>query len=274
MSNTEKNNDAENKSNTENIVIKKSTYYNILKGIVIALVIISFLGGYSLGTFDDSSSFTKDDLKYILSNIESVPPSPQPTRIPSPPTQIIEIILDDDEPFKGKIDAPITIVEFSDFQCPFCSRFAEQTLPLLEENYIDTGKIKFIYQDFPLANIHPNAKLTHIAAECADEQEKFWEYHDMLFVNQRQWSSLNVNALDSQLKQYANTLGLNPLIFESCLGSSEIASEIDEDILQGTQYGATGTPTFFIGTSENGYVKLVGAQPYAVFQSIIDDHLK
>ncbi len=279
MSKTTNNDDIENMNNDQHITIKKSTYYNIIKGVVAVIIIVSFIGGYSLGTLDDSNSLTVKDLKEILSTVESARiPVPQPTQIPSPslqiPTpQITEIILGDD-PVKGNTDAPITMVEFSDFQCPFCARFFQQTLPLLEENYIDTGKIKFVYKDLPLDNIHPNARLTHIAAECADEQEKFWEYHDILFENQGQWGRLSASALDSQLKQYAATLGLDSAIFDSCLVSSEIANEVDEDILQGAQYGATGTPTFFIGNNEKGYVKLVGAQPYVAFQNILDNQLK
>jgi len=268
---SETNNSTENINTEKNIIIKKSTYYNIIKVVVVVISIASFIGGYSFGTFDNSDSISPEELQEILSKIESAP-AIQPTQILEPPPQLIEIVLGDD-PIKGNADAPITIVEFSDFQCPFCARFFEQTLPLLEENYINTGKVNLAYQDLPLANIHPNARLTHIAAECADEQEKFWKYHDMLFENQGQWSSLSANALDSQLKQYAVMLGLDSTSFESCLVSPEIANEVDEDILQGTQYGATGTPTFFIGNQETGYVKLVGAHPYATFQNIIDSQL-
>ena len=276
MSEKNKNEDTSisNNINHNNITIKRSTYNNLIKGIIATIAIAAFAGGYSLGTFGDSD-VTREELKEILSEIEIKPaqasqPVQQPTQ---PPSQIIQISLDDD-PVKGDADAPITIVEFSDFQCPFCNRFFQQTLPLLEENYIDTGKIKLVYRDLPLDNIHPNARLAHISAECADEQGKFWEYHDMLFENQAQWSKLSPTDLDSQLKQYASSLGLNSVSFESCLGSQTIADEVNADYLQGVSYGATGTPTFFIGTQEDGFTKLVGAQPYAVFQSVIDNQLK
>jgi len=271
---TKNNISTENINNEKNITIKKSTYYNIVKGIVAVITIVSFIGGYSLGsleTHDYSDSISAETLKEMLSKLESAPVL-QPTQISTPP-QTIQVSFDDD-PIKGDPDAPLTIVEFSDFQCPFCGQFFQQTLPSIEKNYIDTGKVNFVYRDMPLYNIHPNVGSVHIASECAHEQEKFWEYHDMLFKNQVQWSSLSANSLDFQLKQYAATLGLNSTSFESCLVSPELANEIEQDILHGTQYGVTGTPTFFIGNQENGYVKLVGAQPYIAFQNIIDGQLK
>ena len=178
MNESQQNNE---EASNKNITIKKSTYNNLIKGIVAAIAIAAFVGGYSLGALDDTNYVSEEKLKEMLSEIESAP-TPQPTQIPTLPPQVIKITVSDD-PVKGDADAPITVVEFSDFQCPFCSRFFEQTLPLLEKNYINTGKIKLVYQDLPLDNIHPNARPAHIAAECADEQEKFWEYHDVLFTN-------------------------------------------------------------------------------------------
>ena len=169
--------------NEAKITIKKSTYNNLLKGVIAAIAVAAFFGGYSIGTLDDSnSSVTQEELKAIISEIEIKTIPTQQTQIQTQPTapQIFQVSLDDD-PVKGNPNAPVTVVEFSDFQCPFCSRFFQQTLPLIEENYIDTGKIKFVYKDLPLDNLHPNARAAHIAAECADEQGKFWEYHDVLF---------------------------------------------------------------------------------------------
>ncbi len=263
-------------SSNENITIKKSTYNNLLKGIVAAITITAFLGGYSLGTLNDSSSdVTSEELKEIISEIEiKTATAPQPTQQPSQlaAPQVFMVSLDDD-PFKGNADAPITIVEFSDFQCPFCSRFFDQTLPAIEENYINTGKVKLVYKDLPLDNLHPNARPAHIAAECADEQGKFWGYHDILFENQAQWNKLTSTDLSSQLNEYATTLGLNSASFDSCLLSQDIADEVNADTLQASSYGATGTPTFFIGNEEDGFIKLVGAQPFSAFQRVIDEQL-
>ncbi len=269
------NNEFSSSSEDTKITIKKSTYNNMLKGIVAAIAIATFLGGYAVGTLDGGSdSLSADEIKDIISELESKATTPQLAQTPSQPSapQIFQVSLDDD-PVKGDPNAPVTVVEFSDFQCPFCSRFFTQTLPALQENYIDTGKIKLVYKDLPLDNLHPNARPAHIAAECADEQGKFWEYHDVLFENQGQWSRLSSADLNSQLNQYATSMGLNSVSFDSCLSSPSMADEVNADFLQAASYGVTGTPTFFIGNEKNGFIKLVGAQPYAAFQAAIDAQL-
>ncbi len=260
--------------NEAKITIKKSTYNNMLMAIIAAVAIAAFFGGISIGTFDDSDSgLTGEQLKEILSEIKTAP-TPQPTQqSPQPSAPQIFTVSFDGEPVKGNPDAPVTVVEFSDFQCPFCSRFFEQTLPLIEENYIDTGKIKFVYKDFPLDNLHPNARSAHIAAECADEEGKFWEYHDVLFQKQAEWQRLASSDLDITLSQFAVDLGMQAASFESCMESQDIADEVNQDVLEAAKYGATGTPTFFIGNEKDGFIKLVGAQPYAAFQRAIDEQL-
>ena len=275
--NTEEKNEFQSPNTEENkITIKKSSYNRMLKGMIAAIAIATFLGGYSIGTLDNSDSvITSDELKEIISEIEiKTAPSPQPTQQPTQPTapQIFRVSLDDD-PVKGNPNAPVTIIEFSDFQCPFCSRFFDQTLPALEKNYINTGKVKLVYRDLPLDSLHPNARPVAIAAECADEQGKFWEYHDILFDNQAEWNRLSSADLSSQLNQYATTLRLESASFDSCLSSQSMADEVNADYLQAASYGATGTPTFFIGNEKDGFIKLVGAQPFASFQAVIDAQL-
>ncbi len=247
---------------------KKNSNGNLLKGMVAAIAIAAFLGGYSLGGFDNSDTVTKEDLEEILLNMqqEENKPVPQADNANAP----VFISLDDD-PVKGDPDAPITIVEFSDFQCPFCSRFYQQTLPLIEENFIQTGKAKLVYRDMPLS-IHANAVPAHIAAECADEQNAFWDYHDILFDRQAEWQRLGSTALAEKLNAYASELNLKPS-FESCLSSSQFESEIAADFSDARKYGASGTPTFFVGNDDIGYVKLVGAQPYSAFESVINSQL-
>ncbi len=269
----------DNRNEEKNITIKKSTYNNLRKGMIAAIAIITFLGGYAIGTLDDNSNsyVTNEDLKEIISEIETkaaAAPAPQPAQIPTQPTapQVFRVSLDDD-PVKGNPDAPVTVVEYSDFQCPFCLRFFQQTLPLIEENYIDTGKIKFVYKDLPLDSLHPNARAAHIAAECADEQGKFWKYHDVLFKKQPQWSNLASSELQNKFTEFATDMGLKAAKFKSCMQSPNIADEVNKDTLEAASYGATGTPTFFIGNEENGFVKLVGAQPYQTFQAVIDSRL-
>lgn len=258
--------------------VKKSTNNNLLKVMVISIAIATFLAGFTLGNNlnGPEPEITKEDIRALEEKIENLKlpiSSPQPAQTAQPnQPQIFRISLDDD-PFKGDPDAPVIIVEFSDFQCPFCSRFFQQTLPQLEENYINTGKVKFVYRDLPLDSLHPNARPTHIAAECADEQGKFWEYHDILFENQGQWNRLASEDLENSLKQYAQDLSLDVPSFETCLSSDEIADEVNKDVLDARSYGATGTPTFFIGTEKDGFIKLVGAQPYSSFQREIDSQL-
>jgi len=166
----------------------------------------------------------------------------------------------DDDPVLGDQNAPVTIIEFSDFECPFCGRFFSNTLPQLTREYIDTGKVKLVYRDFPLS-FHPNAQKAAEAGECADDQGKFWEMHDKIFENQKAMSVVD-------LKSYAASLGLDTSEFNSCLDSGKHAKEIQKDISDGSKYGASGTPTFFI----NG-IKLVGAQPFSAFQQIIESEL-
>ena len=227
---------------------------------------------------DEGSDISKEELKEIISEIEinSVPQQliPQPTQQPLLPSNApIRGVTIDDDPVKGDPNAPVTIIEYSDYQCPFCSRFYEQTLPLIQENYIDTGKVKFVYKDMPIDSLHPNARAAHIAAECADEQGKYWEYHDTLFENQSQWSNISSLELKEKLTQYATDLRLQTPSFESCMVSNSILEEVINDGFEAAQYGATGTPSFLIGNEDNGYTLVVGAQPFVVFQNAIDAQL-
>ena len=182
--------------------------------------------------------------------------SPPVQAAPTPPSPTAEVSIDDDA-ILGNRDAPVTIIEFSDYECPFCGRFHEQTFPQIKEEYIDTGKVRFVFRDFPLS-FHENAQKASEAAECADEQGKFWEYNEILFKNQ---DKLAV----SDLKDYAKGLGLDETEFNSCLDSGKMASEVAKDMSEGQAYGVKGTPAFFI----NG--KLIsGAQPLSAFKQAID----
>lgn len=169
----------------------------------------------------------------------------------------IQVNLDDDA-MKGNKDATVTIVTFSDYQCPFCSR-AEATVDEVMKKY--DGKLKLVFRDFPL-EFHNNAKGAAQASECAEEQGKFWEMHRAMFADQ--------NKLDNtSLVATAGTIGLNVDAFKSCLESGKYASEVDKDMEEGKEYGVTGTPAFFI----NG-IMLEGAQPIEAFSQIIDAELK
>jgi len=174
----------------------------------------------------------------------------------------------DDDAYLGDKDAPVVMIEFSDYQCPFCRSFWRDTLPLIKSEYINKGKIKFVYRDFPLDSIHPGAKQAAEASECAREQDKFWEMHDKIFSEQDKQGGGTAQFGASDLKKWANDLGLNTSKFNSCLDSGKYAEEVAKDLSNGQAAGITGTPGFFI----NGKL-VVGAQPFSAFKSIIDKEL-
>jgi protein-disulfide isomerase len=158
----------------------------------------------------------------------------------------------------GPKDAPVTIVEFSDFQCPFC-KSATATVKQILDKY--PGKVRLVFRDYPLVSIHPLAPKAHEAARCAAEQGKFWEYHDLLFER-------SPRLAPQELKQYAQDLKLDAAAFGQCLDTGKYVAEVDRDTQEGMSLGLTGTPSFFI----NGR-QLVGAQPITAFQKIIDGEL-
>lgn len=166
-------------------------------------------------------------------------------------------IEEDDDPVLGPDDAPITIIEFSDFRCPYCQRFRAETFDALLQAY--PGQIRFIYRDFPVVGGFEAA----VAAECADEQGEYWAFHDLLFSGEI--SDLTREAF----LIYAERLALDLDTFESCLDDESIASEVEADAVYAAGLGVTGTPTFFI----NG-IPLIGAQPLNVFAQIIDAELE
>ena len=169
----------------------------------------------------------------------------------------------DDDPMLGDPEAPVLIVEFSDYQCPFCRRFEVETMPQLIQAYVDTGKVRLTFRDFPLTQIHANALPAALASECADEQGSFWPYHDLLFARQSDWAQSN--DIKTTLVQYAVELALDESAFSACLRENRYLEEVQHDFSEGVSYGITGTPSFFI----NGK-KLVGAVPFSEFQSAID----
>jgi protein-disulfide isomerase len=159
---------------------------------------------------------------------------------------------------RGDVNAPVTIIEFSDFQCPFC-KTAQPTLNSILAKY--KGRVKLAFLDFPLQEIHPQAESAAEAARCAGEQGKFWEFHDALFSDQ-------AKLKPSDLAAHARALGLDEKAFQTCLASGKYKEKIEADIQEGVRAGVGGTPAFFI----NG-VFLNGAQPQAEFEKIIDSQL-
>jgi protein-disulfide isomerase len=158
----------------------------------------------------------------------------------------------------GPKDAPIELIEFSDYQCPFCGR-SQETVGKVLSTY--QGKIHHVFMDFPLSAIHPFAKPAAVASHCAEEQNKFQKYHDTLFARQKELSNDN-------FKKWAGELGLDTAPFEQCLGSQKFDDRIQRSLAAGEVVGITGTPGFFV----NG-IAIKGAQPFEVFQRTIDDEL-
>lgn len=171
-----------------------------------------------------------------------------------------------DSPFLGDKNAKITIVEFADFRCPFCERFYQDAEKQIIANYVNTGKAKFVFKHY--AFLGQESTWASEAAECANEQGKFWEYHNWLYDNQAPESDLAYYSKTNLIK-YAGKVGLDTNKFSSCLNSDKYSGRVSTDLSQGQTAGVTGTPTVFI----NGQ-SIVGAQPFSVFKAIIDSELK
>jgi len=173
---------------------------------------------------------------------------------------------------KGDQNARVTLIELSDYQCPYCSRYFQQTLPQLERDYIKTGKLKYVFIDFPIETLHPSALTASIAARCAGEQGKYWEMHDRLFANHQDLAAANMIL-------HAQAIQMDVPKFSQCLDSKKYESEIRDKVAEMKQAGVNGTPTFFLGlTSPNDpKVKIVsalnGAKSYDSFKALIDNLL-
>ena len=177
---------------------------------------------------------------------------------PSPPARVdMEI---GDSPVKGSENAPVTMIEFSDFECPFCARFYTDALSQIQTEYIDTGKVKLAYKHLPLP-FHPEAKPAALASECAREQGKFWEYHDIIFENQAMLGT-------AKYKEWADQLGLDKKKFDQCFDSGKYNERIEKDLADAERAGLSGTPAFLI----NGK-PVVGALPFQEFKTAIEAEL-
>ncbi len=174
--------------------------------------------------------------------------------------------------FKGQRDAQVALIEFSDYQCPFCARHFSHTFPRIEDDYVKTGKVKYVFRDFPIQSIHPQAIKAHEAARCAGGQGKYWEMHDRLFANR------NAQA-PKDLSHHAKAIGIDQAEFDRCLDSGKYLLKVREDISEGEKAGVKGTPTFFLGVAEPNDLKMKpvrmirGAHPYDVFKEAIESLL-
>ena len=175
------------------------------------------------------------------------------------------------EPFKGDPEAKLTLIEFTDYQCPFCRKYAKQTLPDLQKNYIETGKVKYVVRDFPLQSLHREAFQAAVAADCAGEQGQYWEMHDRLLTNS--------SSPYGDWMQHAEAIGLNESQFQTCLTSGQSEQGVRKDLTEGRKVGVRGTPTFFLGVSDkkNQTIKVLkvmrGAKSYAQMKYSLDQFL-
>ena len=183
--------------------------------------------------------------------------------------QIQTVLGVDDNPFKGDKNAKLTIIEFSDYQCPVCAGHFRETLPQIEKDYIKTGKVKYIFRDFPIETIHPQAPKAHEAAHCAAEQGKYWEMHDRLFANPKALTR-------TDLSRHAQAIALDMARFQSCLDRSAQADKVRADLQAGIAFGVKSTPTFLLLLAEPNkqeiktIKRLRGAAPYEAFKKALD----
>lgn len=213
-----------------------------------SLILIGLLIGYIIGRFELTSITFKNE------------------NAATGKTEINEIVISsDDDPYMGLEDAKITIIDFGDYQCPFSAKFNINILPQLEADYIKTGKVKYVFRDFPL-NIHPKAQYAHYAAECGKEQGKYWEMNKILFEKQSDWSKSE--DIIKTLNTYATEVGIGGYKFEDCLKSEKHKEEVEKDKNDGISYGIKSTPTIIV----NGKI-IRGISTYDQLKQLIEKEL-
>jgi protein-disulfide isomerase len=285
-----KNPNYQNGSSNNNLIAINRNLFLVL--IVVLALLAGAGGGFALGQYSAARNFMAMQ-ETIAANAQAQQPEivylPQPAPLaedqpaaveapeefvelepPPTPEQAVEPQLPqvperqeisvDDDPYLGPEDAPVTIVEFSDYQCSYCARFHIETMDALLEAYPD--EVRFVYRDYPLLGSHPEAQKASEAAQCANDQGNFWEMHDLLFSNQGSLGS-------ESYALFAEQLGLDMDAFSACLEDGKYEEEVLADLDDGLSYGVTGTPTFFV----NG-VMLLGAQPLEAFAGLIEEELQ
>ena len=204
------------------------------------------------------------EIRTTLDRIEK-----QPRAGSRPATPKIASASTKDRPTIGNPEASVTVVEFTDYQCPFCSRFERSTFKQLKKNYIDTGKVRWVVLDMPLS-FHKDALFASQAAHCANEQDKFWEIRELFFQNQKRLQP-------EHIAEYAKQVDIQTEAFNQCINSNRYQEAIERDIEEAQKQRITGTPTFIVGFSTPDVIKgkrIVGAQHYKVFSSEIEALLK
>lgn len=172
-------------------------------------------------------------------------------------------------PMRGRADAKVTMIEFSDFQCPYCGKHVRETMPQIDREYIQTGKVRYVFRDFPIDSLHPQAPKAHEAVNCAGDQGKYWEMWERLFNNPRQLAP-------AELLEHGRAVGADPAALKQCLDSGRYTDAVNASVQEAVNLGATGTPVIFFGLTEPGSdtVKAVrvirGAYPFERFKQVID----
>lgn len=229
---------------------------------IATLVLAGIIVGYAISNFVPPIGTKTTDVNTVVQNAEANKKVAVPDILTPDETKA----LPDDDPVLGDANAPVTIVEFSDFQCPYCEGFYTDSFLPMKKDFIDSGKVKLVYRDYPLAS-HPLALAAAHAAACANDQKKFEPMHDILFEKQTEWSPAP-KALEV-FEGYAKKIGLDVAAYKECMTSQSKVPEIRKDLLDGIAVGVKGTPHFFI----NGK-RIPGSMDYAtVFKPAIEAEL-
>lgn len=227
---------------------------------------------------ENQSGITRQQAEQILSELRQIhelllkqqaQPSPVVTPAAAIPSENLQMNVGSNWYSLGQPDAPVTIVEFADYQCPFCRRFQAEAFARLKKNYIDTGKVRFVSRDLPF-DYHPYSLMAAEAARCAGDQGRFWEIRDALISNESPWSF-------EVITKTAEALSLDMNRFRTCVQSQKYKAEVQRDASEAVALQINGTPTFLLARSRKDKlegVRIVGAQPFATFQSLIDGLLK
>lgn len=168
----------------------------------------------------------------------------------------------------GDPNAPVTMIEFSDYGCPFCRAYSTSAFNTIKQRYVDTGQVYYVFKDFPILTLHPQASLAAQAAECAGVQGKYWDMHNQLFAAPKEWDGNSPETAQNSFRRYAAAVGLEPTAFDQCITGAQFADDVQLDFSEGRGLGLTGTPTFII----NGKL-LTGARPVEQFVQILDREL-
>ncbi len=256
------------KTDTTNVSIKKSTLNKLIISVVVIVIISAFLLGYVLGNI---IPFSTNILEPQKQNSDSkIAPTTIEQELPAtktPPSSKIPVYAK----YVGLSSATINIIEFGDFQCPFCKRFFDQTEPEIKKQYIDTGKAKFSFIGISITG--PDSLPLAASSWCANEQEKYYQYHNYIYTNQGDENS-GWGTYEKIKILAKNIPDLDMERFNTCLDSKKYEPRVAELTQLSSNIGVTGTPTTFIGNSENGYTKITGAQPYDVFKNVIDKYMQ